>query len=311
MPAASAPPPDFDPAAAYPEMGRLRAALTAPDWPEVRALVAAAPGPVARTMLTQYAATVPGAELFLPDVLARDADDAVAAAVLGGRLITMGWAVRSSAPAAYVSQEQFRTFRDFLVRAERVLIDATARHPADPALWSQRLLSARGLGFGLAEVRRRYDRLAEHDPHHLPAQGHLLQSLCPKWGGTWQQMHAFAHECMLAAPPGAPNAVLVVTGHLERWLADDAHLASPEVRTEIYEAAARSVWDPGFGNDHGWAGVRNTFAMAFSLLGDHRAAAGQFTELGRCASEHPWHFLGDPAEVFVTRRAQAYAKAGL
>jgi hypothetical protein len=310
------PPPVFDLAAAYPEVGRLRAALRARDAAGMRAVVDAAPDRVGRTMLIRCAADTPGIEPFLREVLARDPDDGTAAALLGGHLIDAGWEVRTAARAQHVSREQFRVFFDHLRRAEQVLIDGAARNPADTAIWSQRLISARGLQLGLSEVRRRYDRLAAYDPHHLPAQSQLLQSLCPKWSGTWEQVHRFAHECMLAAPKGAPNAVLVVTGHIERWLDEGGgsaglrYLSSPFARNEIYEAAARSVWDPNFRHSYGWVWVRSSFAMAFSLLGDEPAAAAQFAALGHLASEDPWNYLGDPAGQITKRRAQAFAKAG-
>ncbi len=317
MPVAAAPPPPvFDLVAAYPEMGRLQAALRARDWAGVRAVAGAAGEPAGRTMLIRYAGDTPGIEQFLRDVLDRDPGDAVAAAMLGGHLINAGWEVRTAARAPYVSQEQFRVFHDHLRRAEQVLIDGAARNPSDVSIWTQRLISARGLQLGLSEVRRRYDRLAAYDPHHLPAQSQLLQSLCPKWGGTWEQVHTFAHECMLAAPKGAPNAVLVVTGHIERWLEEGGdhaavrYLASPFARNQIYEAATRSVWDPGFRHCYGWVWVRSSFAMVFSLLGDEAAAAGQFAALGHLASEDPWDYLGNPAEQITTRRARAYARAG-
>ncbi len=313
MPAVAAPPrPDFDVTAAYPEFGRVRNALAARDWAGVRTVVDGVAEPAGRTMLVRFAATVPGTEAFLREVLAGDPDEPVAGAVLGGRLVKAGWDIRTSARAQYVSPAQFRAFHEHLDRAEQVLIDAAARHPADLAVWCERLVSARGLQLGLAEVRRRYDRLAAHDPHHLPAQWQLLQSLCPKWSGSWEQMHAFARACMLAAPKGASNAVVVVTGHLERWIEDtsEGYLSSPFARDEIYEAATRSVWDPNFRHGPGWVTVRSTFAMAFSLIGDHRAAAAQFAALDRFASEDPWHYLGDPAAVFIQRRARAYAKGG-
>jgi hypothetical protein len=312
MPAAPAPPPPtFDPAAAYPELHQLRVALTARDWAGVRAVVDAAPEPAARTMLIRTTSEREGLEPFLRDVLAGDPDDAVAGCMLGAHLIHTGWEIRTGARAQYVSAEQFRLFHEHLRRAEQVLIEAAARNPADVSIWCQRLISARGLQLGLSEVRRRYDRLAAYDPHHLPAQSQLLQSLCPKWSGTWEQMHTFAHECMLAAPKGAPNAVLVVTGHLERWIDDDGgqYLHSPFARNEIYEAAARSVWDPGFRHGAGWVAVRNTFAMVFSMLGDHSAAAAQFAALGRFATKDLWDYLGDPTTEFTKRRALAYAKA--
>ena len=313
--ASTLPSPVFDLAEAYPDVRRLQAALSARDWVGVRAVVDGAE-PVGRSMLIRIGADTAEIEPFLRQVLARDADDPVAAALLGGHLIHRGWKVRTSYRAQHVSADQFRAFHEHLRRAEQVLIDGAARTPSDVAIWCQRLISARGLELGLSEVRRRYDRLAAHDEHHLPAQTQMLQSLCPKWGGTWEQMHGFAQERMLAAPKGAPNAVLVVYGHLERWLHEDGgpaggrYLAGPFARNQIYEAATRSVWDPGFQHGYGWVMVRNTFAMAFSLLGDEPAAAAQFTALGRLASDEPWQYFGDAAQQFVKRRARALAKAG-
>jgi hypothetical protein len=313
--ASTLPTPVFDPAAAYPEARRLRAALSARDWANVRAVVDAAE-PAGRTMLIRFGGETELIEPFLREVLARDAGDSAAAALLGSHLIHLGWKFRTNYGAEQVSREQFRAFHEHLRRAEQVLIDAAARTPSDVAVWFQRLISARGLQLGLSEARRRYDRIAAYDPHHLPAQTQLLQSLCPKWDGTWEQAHAFASECMHTAPKGAPNAVVVVYAHLERWLAEDGaaagerYLASPFARNQIYEAAARSVWDPAFQHDYGWVLVRNTFAMAFSLLGDEPAAAAQFAALGRFGNPEPWQYFGDGAEQFTKRRARAYAKAG-
>lgn len=126
-------------------------------------------------------------------------------------------------------------------------------------------------------------------------------------------MHAFARECMLAAPEGSLNAVLVVEGHLERWVdlnggsAGERYLRSGPVRDEIHEAASRSVWHPNFQRGYGWVGVQNTFAMVFGLMEDHQAAATQFVALGELATEDPWDYLGDPAEQFVRWRKQAMA----
>jgi hypothetical protein len=313
--AATLPPPVFDLAAAYPEVGRLQAALTARDWSGVRSIVDAAPEP-GRTSLIRVAGDTDGLEPFLAEAHARDPEDAVASAMLGGYLIAVGWKVRSTYRAEHVSAVQFRTFHDYLRRAEQVLIDAAARTPAEVAVWHQRLISARGLELGLSEARRRYDRLAAYQPHHLPAQSQLLQSLCPKWSGTWEQAHAFARERMLAAPAGAHNAVLVPYAHVEQWSSEDddaageRYLAGQPVRDSIYEAASRSVWDPGFRHDYGWVHVRSTFAMAFSLLGDERAAAGQFAALGHLGSRDPWNYFSQAEQEFTKRRARAFAKAG-
>lgn len=169
---------------------------------------------------------------------------------------------------------------------------------------------------GQDEARGRYEQAVEADPHHFRAQVQYLQQLAPKWGGSWEALHRSAHEWMLEAPAGAPNAVAVVAAHLEHWLGLGRgfkalrYLRQSRVREEIYHAAERSVLHPGFGKQYGWVSVCSAFAMTFSLLRDQRAAAVQFRALGRYASKHPWQYLNSPNESFLRYRAKALAAAG-
>jgi len=292
----------LDPTDAYPELRDVRARLAAGDWESVRRMLDEV-SPVGRTMLIRYAGTVAesaddGVERLLREVLERDPTDAAAAAMLGTRLTDVGWRIRTQARAQDVSAEQFRQFREWLCAAEAVLIDGTARNPDDPALWTVRLPSARGLEVGLAEVRRRFDRVV---PNHLPAQRQMLQQLCPKWSGSWELLHPWCHAQMLATPPGAPQGMLVAEGHIEHCFelpqgTRTDYLTSDSVRDELYEAANRSILHPEFGREFGWVQAVSTFAMVFSLIGDHRSAAAAFALLGELATEYPWDILGDPAE---------------
>nr|WP_296065513.1 hypothetical protein [uncultured Actinoplanes sp.] len=305
----------LDPAAAYPEVTDLRAGLAARDWAAVRAVLDAAPGPVARTMLLRIGAgldrkNTEGLEAFLRHAANSDARDGSAAAMLAFHLIDIGWEVRSGYRAEHVSRSQFATFHEWLRLAETVLREAIARHPHDPALWVARLTSARGLELGPAETRRRYDKLTAVDPHHLPGQIQFLQSLCPKWSGSWELLHPWCREAMLAAPPGAPQGGLVADGHLEHWMeiggggVGKTYLTT--VRGELHEAAERSVWHPDFGREHGWTYAANYFAMAFSLLDDQPAARRTFELLGNLGQEMPWQYLsGDVASVILRHRKRA------
>jgi hypothetical protein len=307
----------FDPAAAYPEIAGLRQALDRRDWTACRNVLDAVP-PADRSALIRTGSKADGLENFLRDVLRRDPADSTAGALLGYHLIQVGWDIRTGARAQYVTRDQFTAFHDWLTKAEIVLIDAAARTPGDPAVWTARLPSARGLGLGRSEARRRYDRLAAADPHHLPGQVEFLQQLCPKWSGSWELLHPFCRDAMLATPPGSPHALLVAEGHIEHWLelAEDdldagrLYLATEPVRTELYEAAHRSVWHPEFRRTYGWLAALHAFAFVFSVLDDHRAAASMFTAIGRHGVEFPWQYLGEPVATFTTRRARALAGAG-
>lgn len=308
------PAPDFDPAAAYPEVSQLRAALAAGDWPAIRQLL----DPLdwnGRTLLVRIAGEAKGIEPFLRSVMAQHPEDTVPATILASHLIEVGWDIRSDARAQHVSRDQFAQFHAYLRQAEQLLIDICARDPGNVAAWQLRLPTAMGLQLGQAEARRRYDRLARHAPHHLPAQTSLLQQFCPKWSGSWEKTFAFARECMLAAPEGAPNAVLLAEAHLERWVDGDTsadrarYRRDPQLRRDIWEAAQRSVLHPQFQHRHGWVWVRSTFALMLSVAEYWDAAAAQYAALGNLASEYPWSYLGG-AKGFEKYRAEAYEKGG-
>ncbi|SCF43258.1 hypothetical protein GA0070561_0042 [Micromonospora saelicesensis] len=308
------PAPTFDAGAAYPEVEDLRKALDAADWPAVRAMVADR-DPDGRTLLARVVGDQVGIEAFLQRAYDDNPEDPHAGLLLGAWLIRAGWRVRSSYRAQHVSRSQFAKFHEHLRRSEQVLIDVTARHADDAAAWTQRITNNRGLELGQAEARRRYDRLAQHHPHHAPAQSSLLQQFCPKWSGNWDRAFGFARECAQAAPDGALNAVVIAEAHLERWLEFDtereraAYLRDPAVVDEVMQAGQRSVLHPDFVDRPGWVSVRSAFALIFSLTEQWTAAASQFTALGNRGTEYPWDYV-DGAAGFTKFRAKAYAKGG-
>lgn len=304
----------FDPGAAYPEFGPLRAALARRDWPAARTVLDGVP-PQLRATMVWTCGSEQTDDGFLRGVLDADPADSSAAAMLAAHLIDVGWTIRSGRRAKHVTPEQFNLFHQWLRKAEAVLIEATARNPHDPTLWTQRMTSGRGLEVGQSEIRRRYDRVARIDAHHLAAQQQLVQQLCPKWGGTWEQVHTFARAAMIAAPPGYPQGMLVADAHIEQALDGDSpglaeYLRQEPVRAQLYDAATRSVWHPDFRRWVGWVGAVSTFAMVFSVLGDQRAAGHLFGMLGNLATESPWYYLGDGDAVTQIRRYRQLALSG-
>ncbi|GIJ49112.1 hypothetical protein Val02_59980 [Virgisporangium aliadipatigenens] len=251
----------------------LHAAVRAGDWPAVAAFFA----DPAREHLVDSAVfmigELDGVEVFLGDALVRrPATETLPRLLLAARLIRQGWGPAISA--------------DHLRRAERLLIETTARERHNAAAWTQRLRTARGLRLGRSEARRRYDECARLDPHRVAAQRLYLRQLSPMWGGSVELMFGFARECVAAAPPGAANGVLIADAHLERRreLPPGPYLADPAVLADLHAAARRSVRHPDSRPDgQSWADAHLTFASAFHLAGDDRAA-----EAHRRALETAW-----------------------
>lgn len=316
MPPPVLPEPDLDPRAAYPELRTFRDAVTNRNWATIRQVLDGRDAAHRCTLLSLAFDVITDDEDFLRDRHAAEPEDPLASVALAVHLVKAAWRIRGGRYAAYVSEEQFRDFHAGLAEAERILVDVTARHPDDALAWSWRITTARGLELGVAEARRRYRRLADHHPHHLPAQHSMLQQLCPKWGGTWDAAFTFAREAVAAAPPGGHHGHLLLVAHLEQALilregnAIVDHVYQPEVRAEIIEAAHRSVWHPDFRHDPGWVTVRSDFGLAFVLLGEYEAATAQYAALGHLGDESFYSHLGNGEQQFRQFRTEAYEKGG-
>ncbi|MGW1775301.1 hypothetical protein [Streptomyces sp. NPDC002104] len=318
--ARSAPPdrPLLDPVLVFPALAPLRAATLAGNWDALASAFAAVSDEDDRTLASQVVAETPGSEEFLRLTAERLPRDPLAATLYADQLLTTGWRIRTGDHAAFVTAGRFKEFHAHLRRAEALLIDVCAAHPAYALAWYLRLKTARGLELGPSETRRRYDRLVEHHPHHFGGQQQLLQQLLPKWSGTWEEAETFADACAAKARPGSPAATLVGIVQLEHWLHlihtehDDAeeHVEDPARHAALTRAAAASVLHPDFDSArHHAVAAHGVFAALHSLAGRWDEAAPHFRALGDRMSAFPWEYLDDdPVAEFERHRRLALAK---
>ena len=289
----------FDQAAAFPELVELRASVRAADWTAIELFFAGLADIDMTAFAVNVVAQVEGAEEFLaglpPTPLARRLHAA--------RRIARAWEIRTGYLARHVSREQFDGMHEQLRIAEPILIQLTAEDPADAVAWSLRLTTALGLSMGQSESRRRYDRLARIAPHCYVAQCRLLQQVCPKWGGSFEALHAFGQECM-AAPAGSLSPTIAAEAHLEHYFALEGaeksrYLLKVTVQHEIIAAAEKSVLHPDFRGGYHWPRAHGVYALLFATMGQYERAAVHFKALGDVASEYPWQSAsGDPAAYF-------------
>lgn len=225
-------------------------------------------------------------------------------------MVIRAWEVRTHHHASYVAADQFERFAKHLQEAEQILIDVCAREPRASLPWCLRLMTARGLELGMSEARRRYDRLTEHHPRHFVGHAQLLQRLCPKWGGSWDEAFAFARKSAKDAPIGSNLPALVAQAHLEQWLEtakkdQRSYLNRVDVRSEVDEAAAASVlhadYQPGFD----WVTAHTLFGILYALAGDVAAATPHFQALGEVVAEGAWGYLAEEAAPVSKIRAAA------
>ncbi|MFB6479294.1 hypothetical protein ACFCXF_20215 [Streptomyces virginiae] len=312
--------PVFEPADRIPALAALRSAVRRQDRAAVAAAFDGLDDEDDRALACRVVAETDGSEVFLRRTVERFPRDPLPRSLLADRLVQLGWGIRTAHRAQHVSRQQFDDFHAHLRRAELLLIDVCAEHPEYALAWYLRIITSRGLELGLGETRRRYDRLAEHHPHHFGGQSQLLQQICPKWGGSWEAAHGFARECAAKAPDGSPNGALVAIAQLENYLeiaertsvgVASTYLRDLDNQTRRLEAAARSALHPAARADaFRSVDAHSAFAAAHSAAGRHAAAAPHFRALGDRASEFPWCYLGsgDHEDEFEGHRKIALTK---
>ncbi|MFB9368284.1 hypothetical protein ACWCYY_30045 [Kitasatospora sp. NPDC001664] len=306
--------PTLDPALGDPRLRELlrlaeaAAADGAAGWAVLRAELAAVQDQAELTRLIDLVTDAEGLERTLDAASAADPADSLTLLVSGARQVAWAWEARTGARAQHVSEEQWKLFGERLEKAEEQLLEVAEREPGWLAPWYFLQVSGRGASLGQAVVRARFDAAVRRHPFHRASYTQQLQQTCRKWGGSHEQMHAFARSSMLAAPVGSRLAELVVLAHLEHWLdlesgEDSQYLGSRQVVAELREAYERSVGHPDYRREPGWQGAHNTFAMALAMVGEKFYARRLFEELDDAVTEFPWQYLDrDPVAAFTRLR---------
>ncbi|MEU5437976.1 hypothetical protein AB0G73_32035 [Streptomyces sp. NPDC020719] len=293
-------------------MARIQEAAKAADWPAVRELLEARPESEDRTELLWAVSEISGVETWIPQAIEAEPGSALPLLVAGIRYISWGWEARTGARAQHVAREQFEVFHDRLRIAEKWLYEVAEREPGWASPWCGLQVTGRGLEVGQTAARRRFEATVRRDPYHLRAHQQHLQQICAKWGGSHEEMHAFARRSMFGAPAGSMLGQLVAIAHLEHWLdldagADATYIRGPKVTASLREAAERCVLHPDFVRRPGWVQVYNTFAMAFSLAGDKAMARECFEATDGSVTKFPWYYLNgsDPVAAYREHRSAA------
>ncbi|HEU5355673.1 MAG TPA: hypothetical protein VFU65_14475 [Actinocrinis sp.] len=278
------------------------------DWPTMRATLAGYSGYDLTALAANVFQASPEMDDWLPEAVGADTEDPIARFALGARKVERGWEIRSGLRAVHVSQDQFKAFHAHLRSAEEYLYEAAALDRTSPAPWYYLMMSARGLQMGIPVTKRRFEAIVTRSPGHLGAHRQMLQSLCKKWSGSHEQMHAFATEAM-RGPHGLKLGELAPIAHLERWLdlasdARRAYMTSQPVRTELLEAAERSVFHPDFAMPRAPVAAYNIFAMAFHLAGLHEQARIAFKATGGIVTRFPWMYINGADQVAPYTKAR-------
>lgn len=309
--------PRSDLALVMPELAEIRSHIANLDYPGLAARMLALHDADQRMLAdaAAFAAEEPSLHMLLAEQLRREGSDILAKALLAHGLIAGAWSIHGRLGDVQVTRDQVVQAEVHLREAEIHLIELCAVEPSWTYPWYLRLVTSTGLGLGISESRRRYERVAQEEAHHYPAQARLLQQLCPQWGGSWEAAFSFARACASSAGPGSPEHGIMADIHLRRWLDHGpkerpGYLRQTDVLTELRTAAEASVLHSEFQPGFGWVRLHTTFGVLFALAGEQDSAARHFAVLGEVVDADVWGCLAKDARVVQRARKTGLAKAG-
>ena len=118
-------------------------------------------------------------------------------------------------------------YQETLKDAERELYDVVRERPSLSDPWVFLLISGRGLGVRLEELRQRFDNAHSRQPFRPDACREYLEGLTDKWGGSQDATFDFARWVEQEAPPDSAARLSLPVAHIEQGLleAGGANLA--------------------------------------------------------------------------------------
>lgn len=159
----------------------------------------------------------PRARCFHAGALIRDAFEARAAvdALVANPAFQ---AARGHVEAAGRTEQAAVDLQESLKHAERLLYDVIRDRPSLADAWVFLLISGRGLGVRLEELRQRFDNAHSREPFRPDACREYVEGLTEKWGGSQDATFDFARWVEQEAPPDSPARMSLPVAHLEQGL---------------------------------------------------------------------------------------------
>jgi hypothetical protein len=195
-------------------------------------------------------------------------------------------------------------YQESLKRAERELYDVVRERPSLSDPWVFLLISGRGLGVRLEELRQRFDNAHSRHPFRPDACREYLESLTEKWGGSQDATFDFARWVEQEAPPDSPARVSLPVTHIEQGLLDGGganlatYLNDDSVVTELLialESFLRATPSPAPTES---LHVLNAYALAVSADSPNTALlmAEVFDRIAGRPTTYPWSLYQE--EIF-------------
>ncbi|MDP1902372.1 MAG: hypothetical protein Q8K96_18280 [Rubrivivax sp.] len=240
----------------------------------------------------------------------------VAHTLLGASLIVTGWKARGNSYADDVDAGAWQPFLEGLENAEQPLHMAANLDPASADPWAWLIHAAFAQDAARAELKRLFAEATSRTPLHWPSHYKYFNATTQKWGGSHEEMFAFAHASARSAPRASVIHCLVPAAYNDYALAlgrrSHERIRTKKSAAEICGALYAWLNTDAAGLDRrlerlsgGFSSYGlNHFAVACYLCGAHADAKALLQALHGEIESTPWVWIAsglrertDPAFV--------------
>jgi hypothetical protein len=222
--------------------------------------------------------------------------------------IHLAWKARGSGPGETVSDDGWKQFFKELDLAGRYLVYTGEQDLEDPTPYALLQTVAKGLQLDRDIAVAWLDEALRRDPLNQYAHFRHLTLVCEKWGGTHEEMFAFARATLRKLPPGSELGAILFAAFLEYVLYYkgfepspeklDALRSSPKVRDEslaVYRTFLESRNIESVSDYY----LHNLAVCWFDILNIPEVIRQEVKKIGPHVTPFPWmYFFRDPVQAY-------------
>lgn len=292
-----------------PQAAALRDLLQKADFDAAQSVLKQAPDWETLDLWVRAGSEWPGRPEWLDAWVRQRPDSAHAWLLRGAHGIQWAWEARGSGMGSSVKQDAARLYYQRLDEAQEDLESAVHLDPGSPLPSARSIPALMGMQCEPEQVEATFDYAIERAPTLLSAHLAMQTALTAKWGGSAQEMFAFAR-----AHAGKSSALqmLIPAAHIEAFIAIEnteerkRYGKLREFRQDINQAFDQFCRKP---ERPAAIVAANYFAFAFCLAEDAERAKRAFALAGRYATKLPWAYLGEPLPAFERYRKRMLSLA--
>lgn len=235
-------------------------------------------------------------------------DTALGNTLKGIRAMSRAQKSRGTGLGNTVTEEGWKGFVHHEDLAAQHLFRAGEQDVEDPTPYARLVSVAMGLQLERRVSDQWFEEAIRRDPLNSAAHRARLTLLCEKWGGSHDEMYAFARETIRRIPPESVLNSILYNAFYEYFLyyrSIDSQpkyvqglLSNSMVRQESLEIYTKSLKKHSRVEQVSDFWAHNMAAWWFFVLDIPEPVREETRKIGPYYTEIPWHLYKDPAETY-------------